>query len=136
MTANQFVARLQRINSRFRFVLGPSFVSGLYLNEPQHPEAKENGLRWVGAIPSPRFFRQLPEKDLFDENKQYHRGWKTIVSRLVTEGVIKKSSAINVFGRSWQIPGKAGKLSAIPGWNDKTRLEKAEEHFGKMAGVL
>ncbi len=133
MTANEFVGKLQAIDARFRFIPGPNFVSGLYLKQPRHPDAAFNGLRWVGAVPSPRFFWQLPEKDFFDEKRQYHRGWKTILMKLCAEKIIPLSKASRMFGWQFLVPGKAGKLTPIPGWNEPTRLEKIEREWAVKA---
>jgi hypothetical protein len=97
-----FIAELQSLDKRVRFVPGPGPSSGLYKMMPGHPEAHENGLVWIAALPSPSWFLgQIPEYDFFDEKNQYHRGWRHILRLLQGQGWFSKAQFSRAFGSDW-----------------------------------
>lgn len=99
MTVNSFVRKLQTLDRKFRFIPGPNRVSGLYKKLPMHPDAADNGLLWVAAVPSPSWFTVLPMQDFYTAHgKEYNRGWKAIVQKLVAEQHLTKQQAKRVFG--------------------------------------
>jgi hypothetical protein len=136
LSPQSVVNRLMRIDGRIKAVWGPLKVSGLYKLAPGHPDSNAVGLRWIGAIASPRWFSRIPVKDFFDSRGEYHRGWMTTVSLLVAHGHITKEKAVSQFGKDWLVPGIRGKLSALPGWNEKSSFDKLTERFGTGGEVV
>ena len=110
MTVHELIDKLKAIDSKIRFVVGPNKQSGIYKFQPKHPDAHENGLRWIGACPSPHmFFGKLQEFDWYDTAhgaSEYHRGWRKIVNLLVAHGHIKGHDANEYFGIKWHFPSK------------------------------
>lgn len=102
MTAKEFVRKLRRIDPRFVFIPGPYKSSGLYLKEDNH-EDSVNGLRWVAALPSPRFFGVMPEVDWMHPVHGYVRGWRQILRILLAHGHIPKDRASKLFGSSFLV---------------------------------
>ena len=106
MRVKELVSSLQMIDPKIRFVPGGGKQSGLYKIQPKHPDAHPNGLRWIGACPSPHmFFGKLEPFDWYDKT-EYHRGWRKIVNLLVQHGEITASKATEYFGHWWQYPSK------------------------------
>ena len=130
MTAKNLLGKLQGIDRNYRIVMGPSKVVGLYKKQPKHPSSNAAGLRWVGAVASPSWFISLPEKDFFEANGEYHRGWKSTIKNLVEAGELTKERAKRVFGWDVLIPGIRGKLSKLHGWGELTESQKRMKEAG------
>ena len=106
MTVKEMVSKLRAYNPKFRFVPGALKASGLYLFDPTHEDAHENGLRWVAALPSPSFFSgNLYAKDFYfiasDGTSQYMRGWHTVVRMLEASRTITRNRLKMLFGSAW-----------------------------------
>ncbi len=140
MNPKKMVRMLQGIDRRLRVCWAPGKVSGLYFWQPKHPEAHENGLRHIGAIPSASWFLSLPEKDFYTKGQhfclsgipkdelikdwEFHRGWKSVLKKLGEDGHFDKSKLSKIFGWDIFVPGIAGTLSMLPGWTEKSRIER------------
>lgn len=137
MRVKEFVSKLRLCDSRIRLVPGPNRSSGLYIKQPRHPDANEQGLRWIGAVQSPSWFwGSMQSKDWFDKDGGYNRGWMTVVGLLVKGGYITKRSAGHVFGWEWCIPGIYGKLTPYKGWNDDKSLQGIERKMQERIAAL
>lgn len=110
MRVKELISCLQMIDPKIRFVPGPGKQSGIYKFQPRHPDSHPNGLRWIGACPSPHmFFGKLEPFDWYDMEhnaREYHRGWRKIINLLVNNGEILGSKATEYFGTAWQFPTK------------------------------
>jgi hypothetical protein len=131
VTNREFISRLRKIDPGIRQVVGPGHVAGLYKRFPRHPDAN-NGLLWIGACLSPRVFSSLPAKDIMHEKYGYIRGWMTTLGLLVKAKHISMAKAIEQFGRDWRIPGIRGKLSELPGWNQKSPVQKMSDSLAAL----
>lgn len=100
-----FKARLMRMNSKFRIIPNAGMAWGLFLKQPRHPDANEQGLVHVMSIPSPRFWSEhLPKETV--KNEQGHivvRGWAVIVRLLLGQRLVKRHSVLTNFGHDWEI---------------------------------
>jgi hypothetical protein len=68
----------------------------------------------------------------------YIRGWMTVLGLLVKSRRISMAKAVEQFGYDWRIPGIRGKLSEMPGWNQKQGFELAQDrlaHLGQKHGI-
>ena len=105
MRYNLFKARLMRMNPKFKIVPNAGMAWGLFLKQPRHPDANEQGLVHLMSIPSPRFWSEhLPKETL--RNEQGHilvRGWAVIVRLLLSQGHVKRHSVITNFRHDWEI---------------------------------
>lgn len=62
----------------------------------------------------------MPEKDIFlnGDGKTYVRGWKTVLSLLVSQRHLSMRKAIEKFGWDFTVEGIHGRRSVIKGWNE------------------
>jgi hypothetical protein len=102
---NVFKARLMRMNPKFRIIPNAGMAWGLFLKQPRHPDANEQGLVHVLSIPSPRFYSDnLPKETI--KNEKGHilvRGWAVVVRLLLAKQLVKRHSVITNFRHDWEL---------------------------------
>ena len=104
MRYTEFRSKLYAINSKFKIVPNAGMAWGLFLKQPRHPDANEQGLVHLLSVPSPRFWSEhLPKETVKDE--QGHilaRGWAVIVRLLVAQGHMTRRDAADYFRFGWE----------------------------------
>ena len=105
MLVREFANKICAMNRKLVVVPGPFKVFGLYLYQPRHPDAKENGLVHVGAISAPAgWLGGCPKKKIvLPTSGMMLRGYLVTLRMLVDKGILPKSSVTSVFGSSWRV---------------------------------
>ena len=115
---------------------GPNKVFGIFKKQPRHPDASPEGLVWVGVIPSSRWFLKCPEFDFFDEQGQYHRGWRHCLRLLVGQGHATHNQISRAFGYGWDTKKLPAPVRLAPDKQPERGADNLEELRARTAAKL
>lgn len=104
MRYSELKSKLFAINPKFTIIPNGGMSWGLFLKQPRHPDANEQGLIHLMGIPSPRFWSEnLPKETIRNENGNILvRGWAVVVRLLHAQGYISRRDMVTYFRHDWE----------------------------------